>query len=1181
MITCSPQRYLANNRNVLLAATLEPSTVEPVSNSVLAIPLPRDGTAQASIEGSYSGAEEATYEVEILDDDVETNLISKPIFSGAGSGNLANIASELPAQSFVVELADNGIPELTASVDFDGVTIKARAPGADGNLIRIEIDQSPLVFTETNFSLLKALSAGAGGVSSGLEGPAYDFDTAVKGADDQIPVDAHRIAFADDHSQIYLQYKAYADSKWKYYFVPELKRDVPAGTRIEFVTGGRTVTISDGGSPVEEFEDIVTLYDLLDKIKTDSALVDVDGVVANDRSPTGQASQELASRTDAHVEPSTGSGSDAATGFINTSAAPGASTELITAKCFAVNAADYPLASLANSYWTLKGSVSGDLGFIVEGVPFSNANFGLTIERKLPSGFGVQKGRFTHTSTSYVTRVDPEIEPPICMKRLTLGIAASDQTITLTYTARPSGNCACDNVPAPALKASCLGLNFLEGDVSDAYQVDTQEKLVELYDFEADTIRNNSSYIGGFAFQETFTGIPSEAENDGFAAEDFRTIVKAFEQALALIDPLSTSGSPNYRDAGQAAWDIAFAEFKADVAAIENGGATASPSTFTGTAFETLTAGDAVVRYWDDVSATYKIRKAVLMGGGVYGFVTAGFSAAATATMHTLGTVSGLSGLTLGALYHPTAATPGAWTTSAVAGVFLQSPAAYAISTTELFIVNSTPGSAGTTAVGPGAILSERYRTRLDWVLISANISPLGGDDASILTSGDGCWRDLTDEGFFWEVEGENGLYAPAFNNTAYHSSRKATTDGKYYTTKEFGFVVSVKCPSDLKVGDQITLVIGGAAWGSTYQVGDELVLPIVAAQPLFLAGGQDGNLIQVWYVSGSLVGPLANFVYDPDAPSTYSAGGSPPDLEFELVEGGIPFAKGDRFDFTIEGGHYRWRKNGGSWSSTLVISDAAVALDSGLTLAFTPGASPSFVAGDVFSFLARQPWAVSNLKTPTAARWQWTGAAPTLAVDLGSTQDMDMVSIALHTLPVGTTLTLQGGSTTAVSDWTETLTWREGVISQLFSQQRSSRYIKLTLANATGGGIGWLWVGLAFGTELSAEIDIRDSYRINRADAGLYQGGNYIGKGTGGNIAWTEAAMNEADVVGIKALIDWIKTHDDEPFVLVPNVTRPEAFMVRAGLDDITYEEISKYNRLAEFERRYNISLPLSGVLQ
>lgn len=1058
MITCSPQRYLANNRNVLLAATLDASTVEPVSNSVLAIPLPRDGTAQASIEGSYSGAEEATYEVEILDDDVETNLISKPIFSGAGSGNLANIASELPAQSFVVELADNGIPELTASVDFDGVTIKARAPGAGGNLIRIEIDQSPLVFTETNFSLLKALSAGAGGVSNGLEGPAYDFDTAVKGADDQIPVDAHRIAFADDHSQIYLQYKAYADSKWKYYFVPELKRDVPAGTRIEFVTGGRTVTISDGGSPVEEFADIITLYDLLDKIKTDSALVDVDGVVANDRSPTGQASQELASRTDAHVEPSTGSGSDAATGFINTSAAAGASTELITAKCFAVNAADYPLASLGNSYWTLKGSVSGDLGFIVEGVPFSNANFGLTIERKLPSGFGVQKGRFTST-VSYVSRDEGQTEPPICMKRLTLGAAASDQTITLTYTARPSGDCACDNVPAPALSASCLGLNFTGGDVSASYQEDVRERLDDLYDFEADQKRARTSYQSSGTTEMALASfwlegrpVDSTATRSPETIETFSTLVAAFEQALALIDPLETVGSPNYRDAGVAAWDIAFAEFKSDITALD-----------------------------DEASA----------------------------------------------------------------------------------------------------ILSSRYRARLRWVLISANISPLGEADASILTSGDGCWRDFPDEAFYWEVSGADGLYAPAFNNQAYHSSRKAIDDGKYYTTKEFGFVVTVKCPSDLKVGDQITLVIGGAAWGSTYQVGDELVLPIVAAQPLFLAGGQDGNLIQVWYVSGSLVGPLANFVYDPDAPSTYSAGGSPPDLEFELVEGGIPFAKGDRFDFTIEGGHYRWRKNGGSWSSTLAISDTAVALDSGLTLAFTPGASPSFVAGDVFSFLARQPWAVSNLKTPTAARWQWTGAAPTLAVDLGSTQDMDMVSIALHTLPAGTTLTLQGGSTIGVSDWTETLTWREGVISQLFSQQRSSRYIKLTLANATGGGIGWLWVGLAFGTELSAEIDIRDSYRINRADAGLYQGGNYIGKGTGGNIAWTEAAMNEADVVGIKALIDWIKTHDDEPFVLVPNVTRPEAFMVRAGLDDITYEEISKYNRLAEFERRYNISLPLSGVLQ
>ena len=65
------------------------------------------------------------------------------------------------------------------------------------------------------------------------------------------------------------------------------------------------------GSPPETYTGIVTLYDLLDQLKTQSVLVDVEGVVANDRSPTGQAAHELQTRTDAYFEPSSGEGSEA------------------------------------------------------------------------------------------------------------------------------------------------------------------------------------------------------------------------------------------------------------------------------------------------------------------------------------------------------------------------------------------------------------------------------------------------------------------------------------------------------------------------------------------------------------------------------------------------------------------------------------------------------------------------------------------------------------------------------------------------------------------------------------------------------------------------------------------------------------------------------------------------------
>ena len=44
-----------------------------------ALPLPRSGTAKLALAGSYTGAEEALYEIEILDATVEVPLISASV----------------------------------------------------------------------------------------------------------------------------------------------------------------------------------------------------------------------------------------------------------------------------------------------------------------------------------------------------------------------------------------------------------------------------------------------------------------------------------------------------------------------------------------------------------------------------------------------------------------------------------------------------------------------------------------------------------------------------------------------------------------------------------------------------------------------------------------------------------------------------------------------------------------------------------------------------------------------------------------------------------------------------------------------------------------------------------------------------------------------------------------------
>lgn len=1068
---CAPQRYLANDRNALRGATLTPSSVLAIADQVLETPVARVGSGAVVLEGSYTGAAPATYDVEILDNIVDAAVVTKPVATGQGSGTLENITAAGVAQQFVVELQTEGVPQLRAGIDFEGVRIVARVAGTGGNAYALDIDRSGLVFTPQAFSLLGDLAAGIGGPDNGALGAAFDWDTKVLGVDNIIPADAHRVSFGADTSNIYLQYKKFTDGEWRYHFVPAIKLAVPAGTIVNFVTGSRTVYVTDGSSPpLESFAGIITVYDLLDAIKRESALLDVSGIVAYDRTPTGQASREILLRTDAHCELSTGTGSKYATGFADCFANDNAATELVTAECFAVTSKDNPQARVGMELWHLKGSVSGELGDIVTGVPFTDpgGKFGLTVPVKLPNNYTQPTGRFTHIATNYVGR-DEEKKPPICVVAMTLGPEAVDETVTLVWTQRPNGDCACKDLPVPKLSKRCLGIET-EGDDLVGLQADTLGKLLDLWDYARTVALVNSvlatgiSGIGAGAteapslvpFIENPAGVSATLTVNAGTLEGqyvvthppgFIQVVSDFEALLLTLDPIDDA--TGLRTAGETAWDTAFAELQTIVPS-------GSPST-------------------------------------VYG-------------------------------------------------------------------------------IDPNVI-----STRLNWVRASAGIPSQGGADASIVESGDGCWRDMG--GDFWTVVGsDKGAYAPAFTGTPYYASRLATDGKKYFSTKEFGFQINIKCPELLEYGDTIVLAIGDAGRPATYQIGDILIVPIVAGQNLQLAGGQNGNGVLTWYVTGSVDGALAPFVYDPNTPVPYVATGV---LQFEYVPGGIPNRKGDKFTFSIEGGHYRWRKDGGSWQTGTdqLIAAVAAPFDAGLTIRFEPGASPSFVTADTFTFRALQPWAVDNVKYPGPERWKWSGATPTLGVDIGSIVPIEALMISRHTIPQGATVTLNGGNA-AANEWSEPVTWRNGVMYVEFTTPRTARYLELALTGATNGSIGWAWAGEPLTTELSADVQIRPSYRVQAGTQSLDQGNRYLARGHSGSVKFSEIALKDADVDGLNAMIDHVKQNDDEAIVIVPNVTRPgEAYLTQIGVDEFDFEEITGNNAQGARERRYSIDLPLTGV--
>lgn len=1226
------QRFLHGGKNKVRLAPSFTGPVRPIEDAVVQKPVPRSGSLVAAISGIYTGVEEALYELEVVNTTADTPIVTKPLFIGVGNGDMTSVSAVgLSVRQIEVTLADLGAILRAASADLQGIRVMMKTPGADGNDFYLVVDRSALVFTPQTFSLLEDLDEG----EATLIGPQYDWQTVAANADGSIPPTAKRITFGEDRNNIYIQYKKLEDGEVTYHFEPPIKQKYAAKTQVYFVTGTYSVALYEdvAGTPTlrETYAGVTTMYDLLNSIRSTSAYLLVQGAVANDRTSGGQALLELTLNTDARIVFNKGEGGEFATGFIDTSISANSPTELIEATCIAANSEESPNATLGGELWELKGSVSGMLNpSLKTGDLFANAFFAARIPQKLPPGYvALPKGSFTVREIIYNEQLrtldettgeyDP-IKPPICVDSRTLGINAKDAVITLTYKKRPEDNdCSCREDKGIALSPTCLGVvTETEGGNEMPYGPTTITRLVSLYDWFADTVRLNSHYFvqppgsaaghtvvrqdpfisqpGDSSLQQDATLQAEASLRSNTAYVSFFEMIKQFEQTLAEVDKLSAG---TLRTAAEDAWDAAVTEFQSDVLMY------LSPSPYLPPidpevvpAFEALTAGQAVGVFYD--GNTLKARKA--QGTELrIGFVDANVLIGADATVKYSGPNAGVVlAATVGTStpthpfywkLYPSTGTPGQYVlhqggTGGVTTYVTYGQLKYRSATAGEMVEKGIP--LNNVDVNGMALLPDRYRSRLQHVLISGGISPLGKGDADT-GSGDGCWRDNGDA-FYWEVLVGEAQYAPAFTGVPYYSSQKypggvvvggvTTPSEGYYSTKEFGFILDIPCKDELVPGDQVILVIGNAGQTPTYLKGDRLLLGLVAAQNIAFFGGNDGDNVQTWHVQDSVFGARPAYLLDTDTPAAYSSGG----LGFLINQGAIPYAKGDKFTFAIEGGNFRWRKTitggaPGGWSADLDIVLTPIVLDSGLSLQWSLGASPAIIQGDTYQFLALQPYALSNLIKPDFDRWEWAINPAPVVIDLGANQTIEALGIGFHTIPSTSTILIEGGTAPGVYPLSQAIPWRKDAMAKLLVTPWTARYLRVTITGSTEGGIGWLYAGEATKMTYSAIVQLQREYGVNRSTG---ENPNALHRGTGmsGTVTFPEGHIREADYDKLVEMLDWLKSNDDEALIFIPQETREdEILLATVESDEIVFSDVFSFQPNVDYERRISATIPLRGV--
>lgn len=1201
-------RYVANDTNLVREGALSASNALASDAIYRTDTAAKVGGGQAVVTGPYSGAATTDIDIEIVDNAGSTPQVSAPAFSGVGNGTLTDLTvAGIAAQVITITLEDLGTETRKAYAPFQGVTLRAKT--APGNGITIAIDQSGLVLSDTDFALQEDVSPG----TNEYEGTHWDISALGEMTltpDGNIPTTAPRVVFGAD-PQVYLAFRQYKAGRYVYGFSPAPVRVAVRGTRIHQVTGSRTLTVSDGITP-EVFTGCGSLYQTLLAIRDGSALIEVEGLVVNDRLPGGQATVDLSVWTSSYVIGVDPDGSYACLkADLLVTPSTTAPTELLRIQCINADAT-------GQEVWRVEGDVSGRLANATTFQAFADGPYTFTIPLpEIPAGTpGNTAGNIAF---EFAPLPGERSLPNVKAHKPRLGAAAKNGRYEFTWTPRPPEDCTEEGVVSGGPREECLGINPPGDDiVSDASRIIRLQRLtaavrqfvgsntapggeVSVTDvtvikkgaaimrdiltrmqagtlandpweastaYEIDTVREPTT-PNGYRYAVTTPGTSSGTEPASWSATIGATVTDGASLVWTNIGKIP-----------HAMWDAMFADWSNEAAMLSGLGPDATAAEWTSE--QPILVGDYIIPSAAN-GCVYRANTAVGLGGvtnvGSHGTAEPIWPTDETGTpaQRTTLATDAISSTTFILAYRywsarqnvalGTVARPGNGHSYKVTTAGLTDDTEPTWPTTPAGTVSDgaavwTEVAASDLAIAPDDVFYQRYETAGNDVLAAAGIDP-NFDVAG--TDGDGCWQDPGDDGYWQSTDG----YLPAFNNMYWHSSRQFIDDeGNPYnqSTREFGLGFQVGCPNLLQYGDKAYVIISdvaGASTGQGYQEGDTFNVIVQNAVPVPFGGGQTGDDTQTWAVALSIDGRIDDYslVTTALAPYAYSDGGA--SLGFQITPGGIPFALGDKFVAEIEGGRFKWRRDGGAWSGNLDIDTTALA--DGLSAQFNAGIAPSWAAGDRWTYRAEATYAAVQLRTPLDGEMEWSGST-VIALAGGP---INGIGIYRHRIPSDATITLQGSnddfSTTPLS---VTVPWRRdnlwyGVVAN---------YAKYRISVNKSGAIRWLYAGP--GTQLqlkTGSAELGRMVKLKRLTTAIAPGG------LGATVS--HEGLPKATTDAFENTLSHVLEFNDGLLGVVPNDSEPDTGFVRYESDTLEIEELQGFQPSDSTKLLQSISLTLRAA--